>query len=369
MNMRTTLMLMAATVAPVYAQQPTDSAAQVYTSLATPAPATTATAAQRAAAYPALALIPANVEALFTLNNIGNTARALGEIVGDAAPDELLSLQSLAIASGAGTIDSLQALVPWLAKSQLEVNIHLNLWTSSTADPAKSIITRMVNDYVDATNKAALANMSQVKLPPIYAVLTTEAGNEGMLQEWLNLAIQGMQEDINPDDEDEVRTAYEANGFAGISIKLKGSEFVSPGYDYNEETGELTRKELTEEQKAISAELDKRTVYVLLRREGNALQAVVCEDPSAIVQPTKPEESVLASDKLAGADANLSKNPAALLWCDGGFTAAYNKMQFGTCLAAAKIVEDSFRELAATDAAKATTWSKAANLYRVMKDE
>ncbi len=361
MNMRTTLMLMAATVAPIYAQQPTDSAAQVYTSLATPAPATTATPAQRAAAYPALALIPANVEALFTLNNIGNTARALGEIVGDAAPDELLTLQSLAIASGAGTVDAINALIPWITKFQLDEDVRLELWSSATADPAKSIITRLVNSYVEATNKAAMANLSNVKLPPVYAVLTAEAGSEGMLESWLNMVVQSMQEDINPDDEDEVRTAYEANGFAGISINLKGSEFVSPGYDYNEETGELTRKELTEDQKAISAELDKRTIYVLLRREGNALQAVVCEDPASIVQPTKPEESVLGCDKLAGADANLSKNPAALFWGDTGVSAANSKMQFATYLGIAKIAEDSFRELATADAANASTWSKAAD--------
>ncbi len=361
MNMRTTLMLMAATVAPIYAQQPSDTAAQVYTSLATPIPATTATPAQRAAAYPALALIPANVEALFTMNNIGGLARTIGEMEGDTAPDELLRLQSIALAASEGTVNSVKALEPWISKSTLEDTPALSLWEDTAADPAKSIISRLVKSYKDSVSKAALEGMSSVKLPPLYAVLTTEAGNEGMLQEWLNTAVSAMQEDIDPTDENEMRAPYEANGLAGISFKLRGREFVRPDYDFDYETGQVTRKELTETQKAISAELDKRTVYVLLRREGNALQAVVCENPAEIVLPTKPEDSVLGTAKTAAADANLGKSPAALVWAAPGVSAVYNKIQFAPYLDWTGIVENTFRELASTDAARATVWTAAAD--------
>lgn len=365
MNMRTTLMLMAASVAPLYAQQPTAPAEQVYTSLATPAPATAATPAQRAAAYPALAHIPAEVEALFTLNNIGKTARTVGELSGDMPPSEAMQLQSVALAAGEGLLASLQALEPWICKSTIEEDFPMLNWEAAAATtPAGNIIIRMVKEYVDKVNKAAMDNLSNIKLPPVYAVLTSTPEGASTLTEWFNQAVQSMQEDLTPEEQE----AVEINGYVGVKYILKGENLVTPDYDFDYETGTVTKKELTEAQKAISAELDKRCVYVLLKQQGNTLQAVVCEDPAAIKQPTSPETSVLASDKLAEADANLGKSPEALCWAEGSVNSLTNKMQFAPYLGMADIVQKAFTELTTTDSANATTWQAAAAGVKMLTD-
>ncbi|MBQ7024703.1 MAG: hypothetical protein IJN29_14065 [Akkermansia sp.] len=355
MNMRTTLMLMAASVAPIYAQQPSAPAEQVYTSLATPAPATSATPAQRAAAYPALAHIPAEIEALFTINNIGSTARTICELSNEMPPAEALQLQSVALAAGEGLLASLQSLEPWLCKSAEEESFP-KIWEAGAADPAKGIITRLVKDYSDKVHKAAMDNMANIKLPPVYAVLTSTPEGAATLNEWYNLAMQSMQESMTPGEDE----AVEINGYSGIKHNLKGETYVHPDYDFDYETGEVTKKELTADQKAVSDELDKRSIYVLLKQQGNTLLAIVCEDPATIRQSNSPETSVLATDKLAAADANLSKTPEALCWVAGGLNSVSNKMQFAPYIGMADIVQNTFAELATTDSANATTWQAAA---------
>ena len=105
MNMRTTLMLMAATMAPIYAQEPAESSAQTYARLAAPVTAPATTPSQRAAVYPSLAYIPADAEVILTINNIseiaGTFAKAIGET--DGMPEEFTLLDALTIATGKGT--------------------------------------------------------------------------------------------------------------------------------------------------------------------------------------------------------------------------------------------------------------------------
>lgn len=355
MNMRTTLMLMAATIAPVYAQQPADSAAQVFTSLATPATATTATAAQRAAAYPSLAHIPGDVEMIFTLNQLGIISELISDATGETDMPWMANLQGFSIAVGKGMLDTMKAIEPIL---QREVDMPM---AGNAVDSVRAIMKKLAKAYEEAGKKAALDALQTAKLPPIYAVLTGTPGSEGVLSNWLDIAVSEMQSDISEDDESELREAVEINGYKGIKVRLRGDMFISTGYQYNEETDKAEEIPLTAEEKAISEAIDKRYFYVLLKQQGNAIVGVICENPEAISIPTKVEDSVLATDKLTAADANLDKSPLLLSWNAPGLSAAINSLQMTPLKTLSRLTSDTFAELAATDTGKAATWKAAAD--------
>ncbi len=367
MNMRTTLMLMAASIAPIYAQEPADSAAQVFSRLATPASATTATAAQRAAVYPGLAYIPAQVEAFVTLNDLAPLGELISDMTGDTAQPWMSALQGLTIAVGPGLADMLKQTEPWSITSSLEECDNCKPLVQTLADPASAIMTKLLDAYKDNAKKAALANMPNIKLPAIYAVLNGTPESEAMLSSWLELAMGTFENGANESNEDE--TEYvEINGYRGLKIQLKGKTFISSPYEYNEETGEVVQVPLTPEQQAASDEIDKRTIYVLLKQQGCALIGVVCEDTAALALPATAEESVLATDKLAKADANLSNSPIFLGWGDAAITTNMNATRVAPYIGLTKLAGQAFAELAAAGDAQAPTWQAAANGTQVIAD-
>ena len=133
MNMRATLMIMAATIAPVYAQAPIPAVNETYAALSATVQAPAASPDARAAVYPALAHIPADVEAFITLCDLSNMLKPCVKIItptGGEMPEELLKLDSFALAIGSGSKEALNNLL----KGRTSVIIAHRLSTIQGAD-------------------------------------------------------------------------------------------------------------------------------------------------------------------------------------------------------------------------------------------
>lgn len=301
MNIRTTLMLMAATVAsPLSAQQPAD----VYTALAATSTAT-ATVEQRAAAMPALTVIPADCEACYTFTNFTafiDNLRRIGAIDAEDyeyMPDEIKAINSIALAGGKGS-------------NKLVANA-LNLFNSCRAYEMIEVVETMVEgtapEYSDTiagellnAKDAALQNfknlLAETKISPAYGVLTVNAGYESMIAEWYAQLSETLKELAEEEDGVEL---VELQGYSGLKLNMPEEEATPGPYDSVHEI-------------AISEEVVKRTLYVLFKLEGDKIISVVCENPEEINTAATPQESILGTNKLAQADAKLD---------NGLFMAAY----------------------------------------------
>ena len=347
MNIRTTLMLMAATVAgSVCAQQP----AEVYTALAAPATAT-ATAAQRAEAMPALAVMPADCDVCFTFTDIPafighlHTMGAIDDEDYADMPDEVKAINSIALAGGKGmsaTISTLMKL--YNCYSAGEIMPALKQIVAESAPQYKDTLKAEVEKAITANADDFKALLAQGKIAPAYGVLVVNPGYEAMIAEWYETLQSELEEGAADEDGLEYVTV---DGFSGMKIQMPEEEAEpSPWAD--------------EFETAFTQEAVKRTLYVLFKLEGNKIIAVVCEDPAQINTAATAEESILGTDKLAKADAKLNQGLQMAIYASAETTSAYSMENGGDFTKVGKTAEAMFTALAAKADANQATFAAAA---------
>ena len=350
MSIRTTLMLMAATVAaPLSAQQP----AEVYTTLTT-ATTANATAEQRAAAMPALAALPADCEACYAITNIPGVLanlHKLGVISQEdmlSMPDEVKALNSFAIGMGNGGAATINAVIRlYNCLSATDMLPVLNTVPMTAAEEYASILKQEYDKAVASVNSEITAVLSSVKLAPIYTVLAVNSGYEGMLEEWYNL----LQETLNEAPAEEGFEIVSVNGYNGIKFTLSKEDAEPTEWD-------------SEAEAAIKQALSERSIYVLFKLEGTKIISVVCENTDELKTVTSVQESILGTDKLAKLDDKLNMGITVLSYSSPAFTNAYNSETHGDLLKVAQTVENMFTALAAKGDANSATFaaaSKASN--------
>lgn len=365
MNIRTTLMMIAATMAPLYAQETAAPTLETYTALATAPQVQPNTPETRADAYPALAYIPADVELALAMSNFGttimSTVSAFEASAADDFPPELEQIDSIAIAAGKGTKELCEKLIPLIATSSTspEQPDYGSRWSALATEPAAAIIRKLSDTYRANMEKAAMSNLPDLKLPPIYAVLSGKQGSDELMRSWYEIAINTIREDITPDSEYEMREVAEVNGYVGICIHPKAEQVINDGYTFTDD-GRFVKIEPTERTKAMQDELNKRSFYVLLRREGTNILAVVCENPADIMHPADAAQSILGTDKLSSMDTNLSKPQALAFYSAPGLSTLSNEIQLTNYRSMSEIIIGTFRELAAGESEQKKVWESAA---------
>lgn len=271
MTMRHTLLLLAATAAPLYAQQ--DTAALPAPAQEAPAAGETPAAAQpartaapdsrlnqRAKALPALALMPADVDMIAATGN-------LSPIFGPILPINLPSHLSIAIGSSGSTTDI------WLQALN-----STNLITSKNGDEV----------LFNALLKA-LEPIKDQKIAPAYIILNFD--DQDSLEQTPTFP-QYLAEDP---DMSTYCTPAEINGFTGVKFDL--AAWAKDSLQEEEAEGSLTQ-----ESKAWLEARQSRSLYVMSRQEGISRVLAIAEDPTQLKLAATPSESVLATDKIAEAD-------------------------------------------------------------------
>lgn len=356
MNIRTTLMMLAATAAPIYAQVSEETSAHIYSNMIGTVSAATASVNERAAAYPALAYIPADAEMVITLNHAGPGLAAIAALTGNTGqiPPGLDSVDgiSLAFGKGLGTALSCASDIYTYAAIERADGISdcmrfFNDWGRMAATPANSVIRNLSATYIRQVMALAVNGVGTVKLPPMYAVISTN-GTSATPAQWKQQILAVLTDNINASNPDDTREAYSTNGFDGIKLTIPGNQVIRP-----------SRNE-SEIQKALRTAIDGRTIYVMVKQEGTDLIAIVCENAQDIQLPAAPAQSILGTNKLSEADAYLQNNPILLAYSAPGISAIVNRLQVNPLLGMGTLLSDIFGELSRTPGQNQGTMSAAA---------
>ncbi len=368
MTTRTILLTLAASVAPLYAQQPATpvSAPQVFTALATPAaPTATATPEQRAAVFGALALMPQNIADFAVLTHVGSNLLRLAEsgklpeMNADDLPAELLAINNIALASTSAT-PATYALLQHALVSLSTVSSSLQLaeeWArNARAELSDSIIEELLL-RADASAAQSGDVAEGVRLPVSYVILTTRPGEEAMLQECAALLLSGLQESYRPGISD----VDDANGFSGIRLEVVDT--------FRSELEEATQNMAPRRKAQLLEELAKHPVHLLVCQQGNALLVALCEDPQELKLAASPEESLLATDKLAAYDANLGKGMVATARISPELSAIGNAVNSQPTYNLLKGISAVFSRLSEQETANQEAYSKATSGINFLNTE
>ncbi len=367
MTTRTILLTLAATVAPLYAQQPTApiAAAQVFTALATPPLSTAATPVQRAQVFNALALLPADIANVAVLTNVGGNLLRLAESgklpelsVGDI-PAELLALDNIALATAPATPAS-YALMQRVLVGMSTVDSGLQLaeeWAPHAKDNISDTIIEELLLRADRDSALPEGAAENAHVPASYLILTAKAGKEGMLQECAGLLLSDLRESgktgVTPVEAD--------NGFSGVRIDVVET--------YREELDAATQDMAPRRRAQLLEQLAKHPVCLLTRQQGNALIIALCEKPQDIRLAGTPEESVLATNMLAACDPNLGKGMIAAAHVSKELAAIGNELNSRPGINLAHGVSSVFTRLAEADSANKPTYERAAHALQFISGE
>ncbi len=356
MNIRTTLMMLAATAAPIYAQVSQETSAHVYSSMVATGNAATASISQRAAAYPALAYIPADVEMVMTLNHVGPGLVAIAAMTGSAGqiPPGLDSVDGISIAFGKGLGASLACVGDIYSYAAIEQADGIkdcmkffSQWERSAASPAGPVIKNLTEAYVRQVLASAVNGASSVKLPPMYAVVSTN-GTSATPAQWKELLLGALTDNIGEGNPNDTREVYSANGFDGIKLTIPADEFIRASGNNNEI------------QTALREAIDGRTIYVMVKQVGADLVAVICEKAEDIQLADSPAQSILSTNKLSAADAYLQNSPILLSYAAPGISSTLNRIQMQPWLGMGNLISGIYSELSRTPGANQETMSAAA---------
>lgn len=352
MKMRTTLLLMAATAAPLYAQQAAPME-QVFTTLAATAETPAASLAQRAAALPALAVIPDNCEIAVTFSHIGDMAGKMAEAgmfgkLDEPLPQEILNFDSVAIAATSGTTEALVKTFYPLSSEGSGNGSLLSLlseaWTSQADAAYAPVIKDEMNKARTAAWESMLKNLGENgHLSPIYVALTAKPGQEGLMQQWYTMAVSSLMSNAD----EEMGVSAVDGEFMGLRFQLKDTIEIDEEYD-------------DKEDKAVKANLAQHNVYLLFKMQGKALVCIICEDPAEIRLAQTPEDSLLASDKLAFCDANIDKPILHASYVTPEISNIWNECQLAPYRLSARTVETIFSSLARLGGENQNAFTKAA---------
>ncbi len=368
MTTRTILLTLAATVAPLCAQQPAPAApaAHMFTHLAAPTvPGTTATPEQRARVFSALALLPQDISDFAVLTNIGNNLRQLEEsgrfpdFSAADLPAELLALDTIALASCPATPATyalLQHALVSLSTVQSTVELTEEWAAEARAELSDTIIEELLL-RADATASQPENAAEGTRIPAAYIVLTSKPGEEAMLQECSTLLLADLQDGSRPG----ITLVNNVNGFSGIRMDVTET--------YRESLEKATKDMAPRRREQLLSELTRHPLHILVRQQGNALIVAICEDPQELKLAASPAESLLATNKLAPCDANLAKRMIAAAHVSPELSAIGNAVNSQPTINLANGVSAAFSRLAEVEPANKEAYEKAAAAVSFMGAE
>ncbi len=345
MNIRTTLMLMAATVAaPLSAHQPAEPPA---TQTAPAAPQ--ATAEQRAAALPALAILPADCDFCFTFTNLPafidsmHQANFIDDDDYADIPRQVRAIHSVAIGGGKDASSTANALVSIYNAYKTDALLGiLEDITESASKDYQATLKAAVNQ-VNYNNKEELAAvLASAKIAPTYGVLLATPDYEGVIAEWYQMLISQLERAHEAGAE-----AVSIDGYNGLKLYMPENEAKPRSWDSATDI-------------AIKQEIVKRTFYILFKLEGNKIIAVICENPEDICTAATPQESILGTDKLAKADAKLNQGLHCAYYAAPGIAKSIYNVNAQTYIKTAQGIGSALSALAEKHGTEQPVFSKAA---------
>lgn len=356
MNTRHTMMLLAASaLAPIAYAQPEASAAKPTATLQQMAAVPSASAAtldQRAAKLGTLALLPADTEIFFSIPNLPGTADRLCQSAWGKlglTPSDIttawmdlidysrdnasgpMDLRSLTVSLGANSGKNVAQSIPLLlhaiqANAEID-SIHVPHPASTDPDFDKKTKEQQdaaYQQYFDERSRQARAIMQPVIKELLQSPVPTALAIVELPDRPLAQIAEGLKEFKNAwSDRPEDGFLYYEAEHAGIQWKglhYHGAKIAKYLQEHKDDSSD---SDFVQSFRANSDVLSKREAYILFAIQGNKLLVSVCTDPAKDIKIAKtPQESILATDKVAFADPVLEKNPDILFFMDKSFSDA-----------------------------------------------
>lgn len=248
--------------------------------------ATASMVQQRTAAYSTLAAIPADVEAVISINHVGQIVQGLaanGIIPADQVNEDMTMWDGGAVAFSTKAMGTLEKLLP--ALKNIKVNAACGEQPQLSEEDVQAIA-----QAIDTCGP----------IGPVYATIAVNPGAEAKLAEMYNKCIEDLK------TKQDVYAEY--NGYKGIHKNL------------------VDEKHLAQLPAPLQEALKKHSIYAVSKLVGNTIQIVVCEDVADIRHAATPEESVLATDKLKAGDAHLGGSSYVIAYGSQKLADLTNKM-------------------------------------------
>lgn len=248
--------------------------------------ATASMVQQRTAAYSTLAAIPADVEAVISINHVGQIVQGLaanGIIPADQVNEDMTMWDGGAVAFSTKAMGTLEKLLP--ALKNIKVNAACGEQPQLSEEDVQAIA-----QAIDTCGP----------IGPVYATIAVNPGAEAKLAEMYNKCMEDLK------TKKDVYAEY--NGYKGIHKNL------------------VDEKHLAQLPAPLQEALKKHSFYAVSKLVGNTIQIVVCEDVADIRHAATPEESVLATDKLKAGDAHLGGSSYVIAYGSQKLADLTNKM-------------------------------------------
>lgn len=317
-------------------------AQDVFTQLAQPLQVVPANVEARAAAMPALALLPQKTDGVLVIPHFGERLQALAK-----CSPAVYSIGCLAVSAGEGSADTLRAFFSVIMHAQTVdmVDTLKDIWTSSAKPEYAELISNVLNDDMESRAAKFKGYLAKAPIAPIYVSLSAAPGREADFE----TAYQAILSNIEKKKESEDGAkAVDWQGFKGVELPRKS--VLKP----------LIMPELRNDSE-MSQFLEKGSVYLLVKKQDNNILLIVCSDMSAISLPTSPASSLLASPALNSVDAHLNgQDLVGTMWLAPAIQQHYIELSRSESYASlADLIATVFDKLATADAANASAFKSA----------
>lgn len=166
-----------------------------------------------------------------------------------------------------------------------------------------------------------LKDLSEAPLPNVLAIIELSEDNAATAREGID-EMRNQFEKYAAEEATKRGITFTEGDYAGLhwqGIHFDGATLVK----FLEEDRDSMSDSEKELAQAVSPGLAGREASILTAMQGNKLIISICTDPAKEIKLAKtPQESILATDKVAFADARLDKNPDLLFYVDKKFQEA-----------------------------------------------
>ena len=291
---------------------------------------------QRAAALPALGLLPGQADAVFAAAHAGASIVAIQQLLGDMCPlakEQLQSIGSLALSAGGGSVGAFEKALPAMVyASQLTTLAEWgSRWSKHAKPELQECITKAFAQQKELTERNLLATLADYHPKPIYAALTAIPGQEENFQNLCRSVLQAMQQAAQGND-------WQQGQYEGFTMGIHTSQLHLCKM--------LMGAEPTAD--ALKQKLSERQVHLLMKAQEGSLLLILCEQPGDITLPSSQEASLLYTPLLAGADAHISQLRAAV-WVHPLFFRALQTSLYADKSPLTLAMADAFRSIGQVD--------------------
>lgn len=349
MKFRHSLLLSALVAAPLVTETASArSLVQLYKDLAATPHAVDADAKLRAGFFPALVVMPADVEACAAVSQISDFSapRVVMEPgKGLDNPKIKEHLESLGIAVGKGNAASFAAFMPlyqYLA-GRVDYPARAQAWTESARAEYSGTIGEQVVTQATKPALDAIRKVKDMHLHPVYFSVTADVPAHRYLMEAADDYIDAYAKQYGG-------TPVEENGCKGVKIPFK-SLFPLPEGDA---TIERTLRE----------EISGRSLYVMFKQQGGALVIAICEDPKEINIADSVDKSVLSASTMKFCDSYLNSGIEMAAYISPELLNSATSYQEYDIKALADFAQDVFRAMSKEDDSNVAAYNAAANAIK-----